>query len=227
MLIFRRQVTEDFCQTGENPAVAACPEILLAVDTLMFRIYIFAIPKIKTGLVVKHDTVADEDVIVKFVKIFAVSGNLIHFCHHRHHHIQSVCPPPVIILRRGHLIFHYFPGAAYTSVIGKNIVKIRICLETYLPVAEKHMLVGLSVIIFPFAPVLALSTLPPVMVCPGEGIVKIVLIPGKAVSLHISGVIRRHMPERPLGGIVRLLPGGIDLIYYSPYLLRLVSRARP
>ena len=87
------------------------------------------------------------------------------------------------------------------------------------------MLVGLSVIIFPFAPVLALSTLPPVMVCPGEGIVKIVLIPGKAVSLHISGVIRRHMPERPLGGIVRLLPGGIDLVNYSPYLLRLVGGA--
>ena len=219
--ISRRQVLQHLGKSGKHPSVASCPEVLLAAGTLVLGIYIFAVAEIKSGLGIEHNRVAILDVLIEFFEIEVIARSLIQLGHHRHHHIESVGPPPIVVRPSAHLILHHLACTAYAVVVGQDIIKVEICLETNLPIAEEHMLLCLAVVVFPLAAVVACCALPLVVLRPSHRVVEVFLIARKAISLHVAGVIGSHMPKRRSFGFVAALPTVVHFVDDTAHFCRL------
>ena len=176
----------------------------------MFGIGVFRISVEQMLILVIHYAVGILKICVQLVKICPVARYLVHFGHYRHHHIKTVGPPPVVIVRGCHFIFHYFAGTANTFVVGQIPIKIGICLETDLPVSEKHVVRSLAVIVFPRIPVVGCGAFPIIMLCPLFGISEPFRIACELICLHVAGMIGSHMPEWSRLRIVFPLPFVID-----------------
>ena len=224
MSIVGRNVLQHLGQPGQHPAVAACPEILFAVGAFVLGIHIFAVAVVQTLAGIVHYAVAHKHIFVEFVEIGGVAREPVHFCHHRHHHIEAVGPPPVIAARRRHLILHHLLRTGYAAVVGKDAVQVGVGLEAYLPVAEKHMVVGLAVVVAPFRAVVSLGALPFVVLGPSLRIVEPRFVAGEEIGLHIARVVGGVVPEsaclRRIGG----LPVVVHFFDYVAHASRLLCR---
>ncbi len=214
MFVILRHVFQNLGKTGKNPTVASSPEVFFAIGAFVFGVYIFGIAIVQAFVIVVHDTVAYNDVIVQFVEVFVVAGDIIHLGHHRHYHIQTVRPPPIVVGRGRHLVLHYFAGAFDAAVVGQYFVKVGINLEAYLPVAEEHMVVRFAVLfVSPLAAVFSFCTHPQVVLGPFFRIITPVFIADKEVCLHITGVIGRVVPE----GSCLCRVGTLPVVIYFGY----------
>ena len=146
---------------------------------------------------------------------------LIHLCHNRHNHIQSVAPPPIIILRCTHLILHHFTCTLYLIVFGSNIIQIGIGLETNLIISKQDIFIRFTIRIFPFRAVVTLGSFPFVVLGPGFRILTICFISGKEICFHITCMICSIIPKRAYFGLIFSLPVLINLIDNFPYLFGL------
>ena len=79
MLVVGRKVFEHLGQTGQYPAIAACPEVFLAVCALVLGIHILGIAVVQAFFVIEHDAVAHQYIVIEFVEIFGILGDFIHF----------------------------------------------------------------------------------------------------------------------------------------------------
>ena len=195
MLVFFRQVLQHFSQPGQYPGITSGPKILLTVYRLVFRINVFCITVIKILFLIEHDAVRILQISIQFIQIQRVMSHLVKFCHYRHRHIQRIAPPPVVILRSTHLIFHNLTRTSDFLIIRIQIIQIGISLEAYLIVAKKYILIRLSVRIFPFRTIIALCSLPLVIVCPSFRISTISLISRQEIGFHITRMIYSIIPE--------------------------------
>ena len=68
MLVVPRHVSQHLGQSGQHPAVAACPETLAAVaGCLYLRPYILGIAVVELLVFVEHQRVAPAEIVVEFV----------------------------------------------------------------------------------------------------------------------------------------------------------------
>ena len=104
------------------------------------------------------------------------------------------------------LVAHYLDGTCHFVRSRHEIVHIYICLETDLPVAEKHEIVTFTIcLVAPFADVVALGTLPFVVAAPSVGVGIPLWAPCQTVGFHVAGVIGSVVPEcADVGRVVRL-----------------------
>ena len=217
VLVVGRKVLQHLGQCGEHPSVAPCPEVLFAVEALVFGVDVFSIAVIKVLVCVEHDAVGVGDVFVELVEIERVVSHLVEFGHDRHHHVEPVAPPPVVVARGAHLVFHHFACPAYLPVVGGEVVKVDVGLETRLPVAEEHVVVGLAVGVFPLRAVVALGAFPLVVLGPGFRIGTVGFVAGEEVGFHVAGVVGGVVPECPHFGLVFGLPVLVHLVDDGPH----------
>ena len=103
-------VLEHLGQSGQHPAVAACPVVFLAVGRLVLGPHVLTVAEVEARLGVEHDAVAVEQVLVELVEIFLLARQAVHLCHHGQHHVEGVGPPPVVGLWRVGLVAHHLAG---------------------------------------------------------------------------------------------------------------------
>ena len=92
-----RKVFQHFSQSSKYPAIPSCPKVFLAIHTLMFGINIFTIPIIQSRLFIIHQTIGISQIFMQFFQIKRILCNFIKLCHYRHYHIQTICPPPIVM----------------------------------------------------------------------------------------------------------------------------------
>ena len=79
----------------------------------MLWINVLAITEVEIGLLVEHNLIGGEEVVVKLVEILGITGQLIHLGHHWHHHVEGIAPPPVVCWLRVGLVVHHFLGTLH------------------------------------------------------------------------------------------------------------------
>ena len=222
VLIVSRQVFQNFGKSGQHPSVATCPEVLLAVGTLVLGIDILRVAIIDSSLLIVHDFVRITDVFVEFVQILLITGEFVEFGHHGHYHIKAVGPPPIVILRGAHLILHHLTCTTNLVIVRLDVIEVDVSLETDLPVTEKHVLVCFTVIVLPFSPIVTLGALPLVVVCPSFGVSTVSLVSRQEISLHITRMVSGIVPEGTYFRLVVRLPIGVYLVNDLAHFLRLL-----
>ena len=243
MLIVLWEVLQDLGKGCNHPTVATSPEVLLSAFGLMVWIYILAITEIETSLLVVHDGIAVFPVLIHLVEIALIASKEIHLCHDRHNHIKRISPPPVIVCLATFLIAHNFLWAMdipriETLLCEGIVVEVDVCLEAYLPVAEKHILRPFAIVlVFPLGRVdfrssLEEITLSPLLgvFTPSVGCLTFLLVSTlieKEIRLHIARMIDSRVPESTVT-ICRMtfLPAIIDICNDSLHLLRLPGFGR-
>nr|GEU28650.1 HTH-type transcriptional regulator PtxR, putative [Tanacetum cinerariifolium] len=208
-----RQVLQHLGQARKHPAVAARPEVLLAVGAPVFRVHVARVAVVQLFLAVVHDAVRVREVLVQLGQVLAIARDGIELGHHRHHHVQAVRPPPVIVLRGAHLVFHHLAGTGDLARIFLRIepIQVRIGLERDLPVAEQHVFVRFAVLVLPLGLVGGPGALPRIVDGPVFRVLAVARIAGDLVRLHIARVVGGDVPERPLLRLFPLLPVVVDL----------------
>ena len=206
MTVALRHVGEHLCQSCHHPSVASCPEVFLSLFGLVCGIDIASVAIIELCLGVEHETVGIAEVVVEFVEILHILGDLIEFGEHWHDHIEGVGPPPVVVSLLAHHIVHHLFCPTDLIVVGVHLIHVEIGLEANLPVAEEHMLHRLAILfVEPFRAVGLRRPTPLVVTSPFVAILEVSSASGEFVSLHVSGEIRSVVPERAyLRGISRL-----------------------
>ena len=207
------QLLQHLGEGSEDPAVAACPEVLLAGIGLMGGIDIFRIAEVETRILVVHDAVGVLPVGVHLVEVGLVARDVIELGHDRHHHEEAVHPPEVVGVCGRDLVAHDLQGALNLLCVvdGVEVVEVGIDLEAHLVVAEEHP-VGTFAVggISPSALVRACGTPPVAAVGPGCGVVEVVGIAGGIVGCHVTDVIDGTVPEVVAVCRVFLLPCLVD-----------------
>ena len=238
MLIVLGEILQNLGKSSHYPTVATSPEIFLSICRLMLGIYIFTVTEIESCFLIIHDRVAVFPVLVHLVEIPLITSKEIHLCHDRHHHIEGISPPPVVIRLATFLIAHNLLRAMDISWIVAFlckgiIIEVDICLETYLPVAEEHILRSFTIVLVsPLCRVYFRSTLEEItfspllgILTPSVGSLAFLLISTfieKEICLHITCMIDSRIPESTVTiGRMTFLPAIIDICNDSLHLLRL------
>ena len=221
VLIGLRHIRQHLCQSGKHPSVATRPEILLPGGRLMFRIHIFTVTEIKSGLTIEHDTIRVKDVLIQFIEVLRITCQQVHLRHHRHDHIERISPPPVVADLGVGLIAHHLLGSLYTDIILLDLVQIDIRLKADLPVAKEHIVLAFTIVlVLPLGRIRLFRPFPLVMLCPTDTVVEHLFILQQVVHLHITGVVGSVIPEGAHLGFVMGLPVGV---HPSDHLFYLIS----
>ena len=214
-------VLEHLGQSGKHPTVAARPEVFLAAVGLVAGIDVSAVAVVESGLLVEHDAVGIEDVLVEFVKVDLVAREAVEFGHHRHHHVERVGPPPIVVGPGAGLVAHHLQSTGYAVAIGLtvaaapgDVVEVDVGLETNLPVAEKHIVLSLAIVLVsPLGRICLRGPLPAVVLRPSQGVLQKLAVAREAVGLHVARVIGGIVPEGAHLRLVVGLPIVVHLIY--------------
>ena len=163
----------------------------------MFRVDVFSIAIKQGTFLIIHEIFSISKVLIEFIQILLIICNLIKFGHHRHYHIQSVCPPPIIIVGSWHFIFHHFLGTGYFILcrLTVHVIQVNISLETNLPISKENMFHRFTIIIFPLGFIIRSSSFPLILFSPCCRILLVSLITGYFISCNISGMISSRMPK--------------------------------
>ncbi len=178
----------------------------------MLRIDVLAVAEVEAGLGVQHDGVAVEQVVVQLVQVALVTRQPVHLGHHRHHHVERVGPPPVVVGFRARLVAHHLTGPRHLTLVGRQLVEVDVGLETYLPVAEEHVVLAFAVVlVFPLGRVGLGGSLPLVVLGPARAVVQHLLVVQQFIHFDVAGVVGGVVPEGAHLGLVVRLPVGVHL----------------